>query len=75
MITSTDYQATAEEYIDSAGLQNAIGELAEVCRLKAEHLRANWQDKQTARAWEQAAIQLDRTVTTIAVRHVTPNHI
>ena len=75
MITANEYQDTAEGYIDSAGLQNALGELAEICRCKAEHLRADWQDDTTARAWDQAARQLDRTVTTNAVRNVTPDAV
>ncbi len=48
-----------EEQIDSCGLQSVVEALSEICTLKCDHLRHNWQDDQTARAWFDAAKLLD----------------
>lgn len=50
-MTEEEFRQHAETYIDMAGLDNAIAALAEVCHLKAEHVRAAWQDEVMARDW------------------------
>ena len=58
-MTTDEFRAHAEEYIDSSSLANAIGELAEIARKKAEHIRSNWQDEILAKTWETAANRID----------------
>lgn len=58
-MTTDEFRQAAEEYIDSSSLANAIGELAEICRLKSQHIQENWQDRRNAADWFEAAIHLD----------------
>lgn len=41
--------------IDGMSLSGVLEILSQVCYEKAEHLRTNWQDPDTARAWEKVA--------------------
>jgi len=41
-----------ESIIDRNGLLNVLGTIEEICYLKADHLRTNWQDEVSAKAWE-----------------------
>jgi len=41
-----------ENIIDRNGLLNVLGTIEEICYLKADHLRTNWQDEVSAKAWE-----------------------
>jgi hypothetical protein len=41
-----------EALIDRHGLTHVVNTLAVVCIEKAEHLRTNWQDGVTAKAWD-----------------------
>jgi|GEM_PF-739352 len=41
--------------IDGMSLSSVLEILSQVCYEKAEHLRTNWQDPDTARAWEKVA--------------------
>lgn len=49
-----DERETLERMIDAAGLGSVLEALSEVCDEKAEHIRVNWQDSSTARAWAEA---------------------
>ena len=49
-----------EKLIDASSIENVITSLADVCLLKAEHLRTNWQDKNTAEYWEKIANKLNK---------------
>lgn len=42
---------TLEEAIDTHGMETVLETLAEICRLKANHILENWQDITTARHW------------------------
>lgn len=42
-----------EGMVDRWTLTAVLEELAAVCGDKAEHLRANWQDKESARVWDR----------------------
>lgn len=42
---------TFEGAIDSHGLANVIDALSEICAAKADHIRENWQDSNTAHPW------------------------
>lgn len=55
--TANEVQNELEEYIDShsdprTGVANVLSELHEVLAAKAEHLRTNWQDEESAKLWE-----------------------
>lgn len=52
-LTVQEFKQAAEEYIDSSTVANALDALGEICLAKAEHIRVNWQDEQTAKVWEQ----------------------
>lgn len=54
----TSVTETLESMIDKHGLLHIITGLELVCGDKAEHLRVNWQDKVTARAWDRVANRL-----------------
>ena len=49
-----------ETLIDQHGLTNVVAALAKVCDEKAMHVRANRQDRTTAKAWEADAKTLYR---------------
>jgi hypothetical protein len=49
---------TLEALIDRHGLLHVVTGLEMICSEKAEHIRANWQDKVTARPWDRAANRL-----------------
>jgi hypothetical protein len=46
---------TLERMVDRCSMARVLEGLAEVCELKAEHLRANWQDERSAKSWEREA--------------------
>jgi hypothetical protein len=48
-----------EQLIDLHGLHNVVAAVAEVCRLKSEHVLHAWQDKLLSRLWEKAGTCLD----------------
>ena len=48
-----------ETYIDDYNIDDVIEAIQEVCYLKAEHLRANWQDEASAKSWERIADKID----------------
>lgn len=56
-----------EGLVDQTSLTQVCEALAEVCRDKAEHLRTNWQDDATAKAWEHAAKTIETAATRIKV--------
>lgn len=62
-MTTTQFQQAVEAYMDAQPLNvvvtNTLSEVAEVCSLKAEHLRSNWQDENSALLWENAAFSIN----------------
>jgi hypothetical protein len=48
-----------EKLIDDYGLLGVMLAAAEICRLKAAHVRTNWQDKELAKRWIRAAKKLE----------------
>ena len=50
-----------EELVDQHGLDRVVEMLADICADKADHLRSNWQDDATARAWDTNGWLLRRT--------------
>lgn len=51
-----------ERIIDACGLDEVINTLADICFGKAEHLRSNWQDNNTAKLWELAGVCINATL-------------
>jgi GTP1/Obg family GTP-binding protein len=49
-----------EAIVDHIGLAQTLVNLADIANLKAEHIRANWQDNLTACDWERDAKRLER---------------
>ena len=47
-----------EAMIDASTLATVVDALAEVCYMKADHIRENWQDNITSRPWDIAAGKL-----------------
>ena len=53
------------EFLDKYGLSDVIEALAEICNLKAEHIRTNWPgclDQFQAKNWETDAKRLEKLV-------------
>ena len=46
--------ADLEAAVDALGLAAVVECLAEVCAVKAEHVRLAWQDGRVARVWDRA---------------------
>lgn len=53
-----DITEALEAMIDRHGLLHVITGLGLVCGEKAEHIRQNWQDSSTAKAWDGEANRL-----------------
>jgi hypothetical protein len=55
-----DITTQLEALIDAHGLTHVVTGLSLICSEKAEHLRANWQDNTTAKAWDADAKTLEK---------------
>lgn len=44
-----------EDLVDTHGLHVILSTLQDLCRLKADHLRTNWQDEVQAKTWDRNA--------------------
>jgi hypothetical protein len=55
-----EFIASLESFIDSNNLQDALQLLSTICWEKATHTLTNWQDSETAQAWEKAALAIER---------------
>lgn len=64
-------RVTLESLIDSTNLQSVLMGLSEICGEKAEHIRTNWQDTQTARVWDTAGGLLGFMVTNPTICRVS----
>jgi len=51
-----------ELMVDRYSVAELVAALAKVCREKAEHIRVNWQDDDTARPWDRNAARLEAVV-------------
>jgi hypothetical protein len=61
-----------ETLIDDYGLLAVMMSAAEICRLKAAHIRENWQDKELASRWVKAARKLEGMESVLAAVRNTP---
>ena len=48
-----------ESIIDKTSLHDTLTRIGNVCMKKGEHLRVNWQDRNTAKCWERSATWID----------------
>ena len=55
-----ELQDELEQLLDKTTLATVIELLANICILKAEHLRTNWQDDKTAKCWDQDGLKLTK---------------
>ena len=53
------------EFIDKEGLSSTLEAIADICLAKAEHIKENWQDHNTARAWESIYNKMNHALATI----------
>lgn len=51
-----------ELMIDQWGVDQMLAAMSEICGEKAEHIRANWQDRSLAKLWDKRASVLMRAV-------------
>lgn len=51
-----------EQLIDENSLSGIMELIATICHEKADHLRANWGDRDSARVWTKAARQIEKIV-------------
>lgn len=58
-MTQQEMIEALEPMVDAADLAAVVLALARMCNEKAEHLRVNWQDSLSARAWDHNARKLD----------------
>lgn len=56
----SDALVELESMVDKVGMANVLYALGCIAREKAEHLRVNWQDRETARVWDNDANRLDK---------------
>jgi hypothetical protein len=59
-----------EGLIDRYGLAAVVLALAGICWGKAEHIDTTWQDRDLSRAWQRAAVLLDKQIEYAAIRDV-----
>lgn len=52
-------KAILEDIVDRQGIDGVASMLRDICHLKAEHLRSNWQDETSAATMKQCAEELD----------------
>lgn len=57
---TNDEAVVLEAMVDRCGLETVVGALAIICGEKAEHIRANWQDRTLAKAWGRCSTHLNR---------------
>jgi hypothetical protein len=53
-------QHAIEQLIDRHSLAVVLSDIAAICAEKAEHIRANWQDANTAKPWQDIAPRIER---------------
>jgi hypothetical protein len=54
-----------EALVDKHGLTHIVSTLSAICGEKADHIRTNWQDRTTAKAWDADARMLDKAARAI----------
>jgi hypothetical protein len=57
-----------ESMIDRASVYAVLEAIAQICQLKAVHLRDNWQDDNAARIWLRGAVVIEKASENKAIR-------
>ena len=70
-MTKHDITEDLEALVDRHGLLHVLTGLELVCEEKAEHIRANWQDRKTAAFWDRAGKACGAAARANAVRDVS----
>lgn len=60
-----------EETIDQHGLATVLETIGDICHGKADHLRSNWQDEETAKLWSRAGAKVSGMATNQHVLNVS----
>ena len=55
MVLGTKAAEALEKIVDQTNVMAVLEMLVEVCELKAEHIRENWQDEGLAKRWTHDA--------------------
>lgn len=55
-------QAKLEALIDKHGFLTVLNDLAFILRAKADHLRTNWQDENSAKYWDKDAKRIESII-------------
>lgn len=65
---NTPAMIALEEMVDKVGVHNVLYALAKICFDKAEHVRANWQDRTTAGVWNLSGNMIDKFANQLSKR-------
>jgi hypothetical protein len=60
MIGTRNLTVALEALVDAHSVRAVLLDLAFICVEKADHLRSNWQDEVTAKAWDRASKICDK---------------
>ena len=55
---TSEEKVSLEKLVDHTSLGAILEALSEICYLKAEHVRTNWEDDSLAKLWERAGNKL-----------------
>lgn len=61
---------TIEQLIDQSSLLDVLTAIECICGEKAAHLRANWQDRQSAKVWDKASNLVGETARRVDSLHI-----
>jgi hypothetical protein len=54
IMVTQENKDTLESIIDGATLADVLNAISEICYEKADHIRTNWQDANTAKVWDKS---------------------
>jgi hypothetical protein len=64
---STTDKFNLEQMIDTHGLASVLETISTICAEKADHIRANYDDRTLARAWQTTANRIERCADAVTV--------
>ena len=70
-VPNAEEMLALETLLDRVGLFEMLIALSVICGDKADHIRVNWQDERTARAWDEARGRLETTAKTKQIEAVS----
>lgn len=66
--TVETFQGRVEKLVDGCTLFGVVEALQTICYEKADHLRSNWQDEASAKAWNRAGAVFNRVLDNPKIR-------